>query len=170
MQPSALRALEFDRIVEAVKSFALTPMGADCLGRLQPSTDAQKVAQLLAATSETVRFVVAHGVFPLRAASDLPQTLAALAVEGRPLEARRGNTPWAVTNLTVSVVAASSCATFCGSVDGCSRPRRSAPIGVKAKPLTASTIRSNSRARRALGCMGGTVDSTVQMGTRGLGD
>jgi DNA mismatch repair protein MutS2 len=89
MQPSALRALEFDRIVEAVTRFALTPMGAERLGQLQPSTEAQKVAQLLAATSETAKFVAAHGVFPLRASSDLPQTFAALAVEGRPLEPLR---------------------------------------------------------------------------------
>src|SRR5436190_5744242 len=89
MQPNALRALEFDRIVEAVSGFALTPMGAECLAALEPSTDAQKVAQLLAATSETMRFLAAHGQFPLRASSDLPQILAALAVEGRALESLR---------------------------------------------------------------------------------
>jgi dsDNA-specific endonuclease/ATPase MutS2 len=89
MQPSALRALEFDRIVEAVTGFALTPLGAERLARLQPSTDPQTVAQWQAATSETVRFVAAHGVFPLRASSDLPQILAALAVDGRALEALR---------------------------------------------------------------------------------
>jgi DNA mismatch repair protein MutS2 len=89
MQPSALRALEFDRIVEAVKGFALTPMGAERLARLQPSTDARQVAQWLAATSETTRYLAAHGVFPLRASSELPQILAALAVEGRALEAPR---------------------------------------------------------------------------------
>src|SRR4051812_14142654 len=89
MQPSALRALEFDRIVEAVRSFALTPMGAERLGQLQPSTEPQKVAQLLAATTETARFIGAHGGFPLRASDDLPEILAALAVEGRPLEPLR---------------------------------------------------------------------------------
>src|SRR5882672_7837866 len=89
MRPGALRALEFDRIVEAVKSFALTPVGAERLARLQPSTDPPQVAQLLAATSETARYIAAQGVFPLRASSDLPQTLAALAVEGRALEALR---------------------------------------------------------------------------------
>jgi DNA mismatch repair protein MutS2 len=89
MQPSALRALEFDRIVEAVADFALTPMGAERLARLQPSTDARTVAQLLAATSETTRYIDAHGVFPLRATSELPQILTALAVEGRALEALR---------------------------------------------------------------------------------
>jgi len=89
MQPSALRALEFHRIVEAVEGFALTPMGAERLERMQPSTDARQVAQLLAATSETARYVAAHGVFPLRASAELPQILAALAVEGRALEAPR---------------------------------------------------------------------------------
>jgi DNA mismatch repair protein MutS2 len=89
MQPSALRALEFDRIVEAVTDFALTPMGADRLSELQPSTDAYNVAQLLAATTETVRYVRAHGGLSLRASSEMPQTLAALAVEGRALESLR---------------------------------------------------------------------------------
>ena len=89
MQPSALRALEFHRIVEAVEGFALTPMGAERLARMQPSTDARQVAQLLAATSETTRYVAAHGVFPLRASADLPQILGSLAVEGRALEAPR---------------------------------------------------------------------------------
>jgi DNA mismatch repair protein MutS2 len=89
MQTSALRALEFDRIVEAVTDFALTPMGAERLSRLTPSIDPQQVAQWQAATTETVRFVATHGLFPLRASSDLPQTLAALGVEGRALESLR---------------------------------------------------------------------------------
>ena len=45
MQPGALRALEFDRIVEAVKTFALTPMGAERVSRLQPSTDPRQRAR-----------------------------------------------------------------------------------------------------------------------------
>jgi len=87
MQPGALRALEFDRIVEAVKTFALTPMGAGRLSRLQPSIDPQEVADLLAHTTEAARFLAANGSLPLRASDDLPQILAALAVEGRALEA-----------------------------------------------------------------------------------
>ena len=89
MQPSALRALEFDRIVEAVTGFALTPMGAERLSQLSPSTDPEQVAQSQAATTETVRFVTAHGLFPLRASSELPQILEALGVEGRALESLR---------------------------------------------------------------------------------
>src|SRR5262249_9995289 len=89
MQPSALRALEFDRIVDAVAGLAVTPMGADRLARLAPSTDPHRVAQLLAATSESLRYLQANGAFPLRATADLPHILSALAVEGRPLEPAR---------------------------------------------------------------------------------
>ena len=89
MQPGALRALEFDRIVEAVKTFALTPMGTERLSRLQPSIDSQNVADLLAHTTEAARFLAAHGSLPLRASDELPQILEALAVERQPLEALR---------------------------------------------------------------------------------
>ena len=89
MQIAALRALEFDRIVSAVRGLALTPMGEDRLARLQPSNDAGKVAQLLAATSETAQFIVKNGTLPLRASSELPSILGSLAIEGRALEALR---------------------------------------------------------------------------------
>src|SRR5881296_1242875 len=89
MQPGALRALEFDRIVEAVRAFALTPMGDERLGRMAPSTDPQRVAQLQAATTETVRYLAANQLFALHAARDLPQILGSLAIEGRALEPLR---------------------------------------------------------------------------------
>ena len=89
MQPGALRALEFDRIVEAVTAFAVTPMGADRLARLAPSIDAARVSQLLAGTTETARFISANGTLPLRAAAELPEVFVALAVEGRALEPQR---------------------------------------------------------------------------------
>ena len=89
MQIAALRALEFDRIVSAVRGLALTPMGEDRLARLQPSSDVGKVTQLLAATSEAAQFIVKNGMLPLRASSDLPSILGSLAIEGRALEALR---------------------------------------------------------------------------------
>jgi DNA mismatch repair protein MutS2 len=89
MQSGALRALEFDRVVESVTSFAMTPMGAERLARLAPTIEPNKVAQLLAATTETARFLSANGLFPLRASTDLPQIFGALAVEGRALEGPR---------------------------------------------------------------------------------
>jgi DNA mismatch repair protein MutS2 len=87
--PGALRALEFDRIVDAVRAFAQTPMGDERLARLQPSPDPQEVAQLLAATTQAADYISKHGSFPLRAHAELPVILSALAVEGRALEAPR---------------------------------------------------------------------------------
>ena len=46
MHPGGLRALEFDRIVAAVRSFALTPTGAARLARLEPETDVAAYASL----------------------------------------------------------------------------------------------------------------------------
>jgi DNA mismatch repair protein MutS2 len=89
MQPAVLRTLEFDRIVEAVRSFALTPMGDVRLARLEPSTDRARVAQWLAATTETATYLARHGLFAIRPSQDLPEILEALAVEGRALEPSR---------------------------------------------------------------------------------
>jgi DNA mismatch repair protein MutS2 len=89
MQSAVLRALEFDRIVEMVRGFAMTPMGDGRLARLAPSSDRQQVARWLAATTETTKYLAANSLFPLRASAELPQTLAALAVEGRALEPAR---------------------------------------------------------------------------------
>ncbi|HTK29841.1 MAG TPA: Smr/MutS family protein [Vicinamibacterales bacterium] len=82
-----MKALEFDRIVDAVRALALTPMGDERLGALAPSNEPVRVAQLLASTSETFRYLASGGAFALRAPADIHQILTALAVEGRALEA-----------------------------------------------------------------------------------
>ena len=89
MHAAALRALEFDRIVDAVRAFSLTPMGDERLGALEPSTDAAVVAELLASTTQTAQYIAKHGSFALRAHPELLEILGALAVEGRALEAPR---------------------------------------------------------------------------------
>jgi DNA mismatch repair protein MutS2 len=86
MHAGALRALEFDRIVEAVCRFALTPPGAARLAELHPLTDARAVSGALSATSETVRFL-GDNQLGLQAPADLETILASVAVEGRALEA-----------------------------------------------------------------------------------
>ena len=111
MQPAVLRALEFDRVVEMVRGFAMTPMGDERLSRLLPSGEPQKVAQLLAATTETAKYLAANGLFPLRSAAEMPQIVAALAVEGRAIEASR----------------LLALATFLGSVDDAVAAIRRAP-------------------------------------------
>ena len=85
MHAGALRALEFDRIVEAVCRSALTPQGLRHLRALGPSTDREVVAQALAATAETFRFLVDNSI-GLQAGADLEAVLNAIGVEGRPLE------------------------------------------------------------------------------------
>lgn len=89
MHTAALRALEFDRIVDAVRARALTPMGEERLADLHPSTDRAEVASLLAATSQATRFIAIYGTFNLRAHADLPEVLGSIGVEGRALEAPR---------------------------------------------------------------------------------
>lgn len=85
MQPGALRALEFDRIVEAVCRFAQTPPGAARLARMEPHTEVREVAHALNAASETVRFLQDNQI-SLHAPAELDSMLEALGVEGRPLE------------------------------------------------------------------------------------
>jgi len=89
MHTSALRALEFDRIVTVVAHLAITPPGRDRLAMLRPLTDAARVVALQRETSEATRFLADHPGFPLRAPADLPAILEALGVEGRALEPLR---------------------------------------------------------------------------------
>src|SRR5262249_9347895 len=89
MNPGALRALESDRVVDVVASLALTPMGRERLSRLEPSSDAQRVSDSLAATTETVRYLASNALFPFRAPVELLDVFSALGVEGRPLEPLR---------------------------------------------------------------------------------
>ena len=79
-------SLEFDRVIDGVTALALTPLGAASLAELEPSTDPKVVVAAQAATSETVRFLERHPLFPLRGGEALPAVLDALEVTGRPLE------------------------------------------------------------------------------------
>lgn len=80
MHAGGLKALEFDRVVAAVRSFALTPTGAARLDELAPLTDATAVREALAATSEAVVYLESNPVFPLRAPEDLEVVLGLLDV------------------------------------------------------------------------------------------
>ena len=88
MHAGALRALEFDRIVEAVCRFAQTPPGLARLARLAPLIEPREVSSALDATAETVRFL-AESPIGLRAPDDLDASLTALTVEGRALDPRQ---------------------------------------------------------------------------------
>src|SRR6478752_5912780 len=88
MHSGALRALEFDRIVEAVTRFAQTPAGLARLSQIEPLTEPRSVSAALDATAETVRFM-AESQIGLRAPEDFESTLESLAVEGRALDPRQ---------------------------------------------------------------------------------
>ncbi|HVC19540.1 MAG TPA: Smr/MutS family protein [Vicinamibacterales bacterium] len=81
-----LRFLEFERVLEAVRSLTRTPLGAARIEALRPDTDRDVVVRQLAATTEGVRFMDVHGLLPLGAPADLPTLLEALAVPGQALE------------------------------------------------------------------------------------
>ena len=86
MHAGTLRALEFDRVVEAVRSFALTPLGAGRLAELRPQTDLRGVQSALAGTTETVEYLADNPLIPLEAPADLENILSRLAIEARALE------------------------------------------------------------------------------------
>src|ERR1043166_5133739 len=89
MNPGALRALEFDRIVSVVADLTVTPTGRDRAGELHPMTDAVAVSAALRTTTEGRRFLADHPGFPLRAPADLEAIIGALSVDGRALEPLR---------------------------------------------------------------------------------
>jgi DNA mismatch repair protein MutS2 len=89
MHTGALRALEWEAVVDIVRGFALTPPGAARLAELEPQADPHRAAQLLAATAEGVKYLDANPAFALNAPADLDGVLSALAIEGRALDALR---------------------------------------------------------------------------------
>ena len=82
----ALRTLEFDRIVDAVTSLAITPLGAGVLAELEPQVDPKAVAESLNATTETTAFLESNALFPLRAGTGIEEALAGLEVQGQLLD------------------------------------------------------------------------------------
>ncbi|MEO5819383.1 MAG: Smr/MutS family protein [Vicinamibacteraceae bacterium] len=89
MHPGTLRALEFSRVLEALASYALTPLGADRAGELSPLGDRSAVEAALAETSEGVWLLDRHPNFPLRAPADFADTLLDLTAPDGPLEPLR---------------------------------------------------------------------------------
>ncbi len=86
MQAAALRALEFDRIREALAREARTPLGRARALALEPSPDAAEVGRRLALTSEALAFVRDDGSLAVSAPEDLEAILRRLDVGEEPLE------------------------------------------------------------------------------------
>src|SRR5829696_175102 len=146
MQPGALKALEFDRIVAAVGRLAQTPAGSARLAALHPLHEVSQVAQALATTAEGARFLSGTGEIALRAPADLDAILESLGVEGRALE------PLHLLGL----------ATFLGSVEatvgGIRRARASFPLLDALAQGAASFEREIADVRRKIDPGGDVVD------------
>ena len=80
MQAATLKALEFDRIREALADEASTPLGRTRVESLAPATDPAEVEGALALTTEAVRVLRADGSLAIDASESLAATLLALDV------------------------------------------------------------------------------------------
>ena len=85
MQSAVLRALEFDRIREALAQQAQTPFGRERALALEPSADPESVRRRLDETREAVAFLEAGGDLSIDAGDELPAVLDGLSVAGEPL-------------------------------------------------------------------------------------
>jgi DNA mismatch repair protein MutS2 len=145
MHAGTLRALEFDRIVDVVCSYAQTPMGAARLTLLQPLDSREGVARALAATAETVRFLQDNQV-ALQASPEFQEILDGLAMQGSVLA------PAQLVSLS----------TFLGSVDtvgsAVRRARLSFPILRNIADAVASFERETADIRRKIDPAGEVVD------------
>ncbi len=146
MQPAVLRALEFDRIREALAFQTLTPLGRAAALALAPSSDPAEVRAWLATTSEAVKLLADGGSLSIQAPDALLDILDALAIAGQPLD------PLSLVGL----------ATFVDSVDGaCDSVRRlgaSAPLLGDLVSAAASFSVEASRTRRAIAPTGEVTD------------
>ncbi|WP_291984813.1 Smr/MutS family protein [Luteitalea sp.] len=89
MHVTTLRALEFDQIAAVVRSYAVTPLGAQRLAGLVPSTEPVRVAESLDLTGEALLLLQDHQSWPLRGGEAVAGALDGLALVGRPLEPLR---------------------------------------------------------------------------------
>ncbi len=86
MQAEVSRALEFDRIRDALADAALTPLGRNRALALEPAADFEAVHARLTLTAAAAAFVRQGGSLAISAPEDLDGILAALDVEDRPLD------------------------------------------------------------------------------------
>lgn len=86
MQLAVLRALEFDRIREALAQEASTPLGRERAWALMPAVDPDEVRRRLELSGEAAAFVRDGGSLVIWAPEELPGILEGLGVADRPLE------------------------------------------------------------------------------------
>ncbi len=150
MQPATLRALEFDRIREALALQTLTPPGRARALTLEPSAEPAEIQARLDTTSEAVRLLADGGSLSMQAPETLFDILEALQVGGQPLD------PPALLGL----------ATFVESVDAaCAGIRRlpgTAPRLADVVSAAVSFAAEAARTRKAISPAGDVNDDASQ--------
>ncbi len=86
MQAAVLRALEFDRIREALAHEALTPLGRERADRLEPAVEPADVRRRLELTTEATTFTRGGGTLAISAPEGLAAILEGLEFGQQPLE------------------------------------------------------------------------------------
>jgi DNA mismatch repair protein MutS2 len=86
MHSTVFRALEFNRISDALAALALTAPGRARAAELEPAASADEVRARLQTTAEAAAFVRAGGSLALSAPDDILDTIARLDVQGVPLD------------------------------------------------------------------------------------
>ena len=85
MQSAVLRALEFDRIREALARETATPLGRERALALEPATDLEDVRQRLEASAAAAAFEKSSGSLALDGPEDLAEVLDHLGIADQPL-------------------------------------------------------------------------------------
>src|SRR5689334_14147144 len=86
MQTGVFRALEFDRVRDALARVTLTPLGHVRALALEPATDADEIRARLSLTAAAASYVKSGGSLALSAPEDLASTLAVLDIQEEPLD------------------------------------------------------------------------------------
>ena len=86
MKPVFYRALEFDRVREALAAEATTALGRERALELEPATEPDEVRRRLALTAEAVAFLKDGDSLSIDAPDDLDRILASLDIIDEPLE------------------------------------------------------------------------------------
>jgi len=157
MQPAVLKALEFDRIREALARETLTPLGRARALALEPSPDARQVQQRLDTTTEAVALVTSGAGLDITAPEGLLDLLDALQVSGQPLE------PLGLIGLAEFV---DSVDRVCGVIG---RARSTAPLLAGVAASAASFADEAAATRRAIAPTGDVTD-TASPALRGIRD
>lgn len=82
MNSKILRTLEFDKIIELLKNYAISPMGKKLAAKLTPYTDINTINDKLNETADSTNLIIKQGSLPLGGVKDIQKSLKRLEIGG----------------------------------------------------------------------------------------